>query len=488
MKKRAYRSVPVKNIDIQEVLKHLPPGPVWVGLDIAKLDFQAVLRNAVGQVQRPWKVRQPSEVKEFVERMVQVSQKHPVTIAMESTGTYGDVLRQSLGDAGLPVHRVSAKAAHDYAEVYDGVASQHDGKDAAVVAELSALGKSCAWPARAAGDEELHATVRWMDAQQQVLQGWLGRLEALLARHWPEATRILDLNSATLLCVLIEYGGPQALREDPESGPKLARWGGARLMPKKIEALQKSAGTTLGVRMTEAHCQLMRRYGRQAQQARIELRQAQALLRRRAHENPILERMAQAVGGPTACVLWVTVGDPRKFPCGAAYRKAMGLNLKERSSGQYQGQLKISKRGPSLARRWLYFAALRILQRPPVQEWFARKKKKDQDRGGKGAVAVMRRLAVALHAVATGEQPFDRQKLFSRGSGSRKKSPSGKSSLGALPPDPRDLPLSCQDRREVKKAAETSGLTPPDRSISAPGSALESVPTGALSSAQFEKA
>ena len=40
----------------------------------------------------------------------------------------------------------------------------------------------------------------------------------------------------------------------------------------------------------------------------------------------------------TACVLWTSMGDPRKYHAAAAYRKAMGLNLKERSSGTYQGQ------------------------------------------------------------------------------------------------------------------------------------------------------
>jgi hypothetical protein len=37
----------------------------------------------------------------------------------------------------------------------------------------------------------------------------------------------------------------------------------------------------------------------------------------------------------------------------------MGLNLAERSSGKWQGKLKISKRGSSKVRRWLYMAALR---------------------------------------------------------------------------------------------------------------------------------
>ena len=68
-----------------------------------------------------------------------------LVVAMESSGTYGDALRQALADAKIAVQRVSGKAAHDYAEVFDGVPSQHDGKDAAVVAELAALGKAKPW-------------------------------------------------------------------------------------------------------------------------------------------------------------------------------------------------------------------------------------------------------------------------------------------------------------------------------------------------------
>ena len=35
----------------------------------------------------------------------------------------------------------------------------------------------------------------------------------------------------------------------------------------------------------------------------------------------------------------------------------MGLNLTERSSGMYKGKLKISKRGSSAVRYWMYLAA-----------------------------------------------------------------------------------------------------------------------------------
>src|SRR3712207_9193197 len=89
------------------------------------------------------------------------------------------------------------------------------------------------------------------------------------------------------------------------------------------------------------------------------MRRGQGQLARLVRGRAALEAQARVVGCATACVLWASVGDPRAYPCGEAYRKAMGLNLTERSSGRQQGELHISKRGKPLARRWLYLAGLR---------------------------------------------------------------------------------------------------------------------------------
>src|SRR5215813_9873071 len=123
-------------------------------------------------------------------------------------------------------------------------------------------------------------------------------------------------------------------------------------------------------------------------------------LTRLARGRAVLEAQARAVGWVTACVLWASVGDPRDYPCGEAYRKAMGLNLTERSSGRQQGELHISKRGKPLARQWLYLAALRLVKRAGVRPWYQAKKERDQQEAKGAVVAVMRRLVLALYAVA----------------------------------------------------------------------------------------
>src|SRR5258708_832353 len=161
MKSKSYRAASVKDVKVSEVVLRLAGGPVWAGLDVGKGHTMVVIRDVQGTTLRPWKVRQPDEIGVIAERLKELSRHRPLVVAMEPTGTYGDALRQALDDAGLMVHRVSPKATSDYAEVYDGVPSQHDGKDAAVVAELAAIGKSRPWPIGPTVYGELLHEVQW---------------------------------------------------------------------------------------------------------------------------------------------------------------------------------------------------------------------------------------------------------------------------------------------------------------------------------------
>jgi transposase len=413
-KSKAYRSTDVKNVVLDEVLSKAAPGRVTVGTDIGKFSIFAVIRFSDGTFLRPWKVANPSEIEYFVWLLQRLSKDHDVTVAMESTGTYGDALRFELAEVGLAVARVSGKAARDYAEIFDGVASQHDGKDAAVVAELCALGKSRLWCYQAPKEEdaEMAYWVDKLDAQQRVQNLWTGHLEALLARHWPELTRLIDLTSVTLLNAVAHYGGPAALAADPEVRQQLRRWSRNALKEASIEEIVSSAGQTFGAGQNVYDVKRLQEAAASALSALREKQVAHARLEELAQSNEILRRQALVVGSVTACVLWVAIGDPRDYHCGPAYRKAMGLNLKERSSGQYQGQLKISKRGSAIARRWLYFAALRTVQKPAAHDWYEAKKAKDKGRGKGALVAVMRKLSLASYAVGARGETYDPERLF----------------------------------------------------------------------------
>ena len=144
---------------------------VTLGVDVGKFDVLVVCRWADGRFERPWRIKNPREIATLVALVRQVKADRELVVAMESSGTYGDALRQALGDNGIEVQRVNGKAAHDYAEVFDGVPSQHDGKDAAVIAELAALGKCQPWAYQpvSAWEQELSYWVEWMVTHRQIL-------------------------------------------------------------------------------------------------------------------------------------------------------------------------------------------------------------------------------------------------------------------------------------------------------------------------------
>jgi transposase len=192
----------------------------------------------------------------------------------------------------------------------------------------------------------------------------------------------------------------------------MAGWGGSFLRPEKIERVLASAGSTLGVRPTEVDILRVRHYCREALSAWRQVRQPRAGLARHSRSCPDVRRLAPEIGLATACVLHAVAGDPATYSCARAYLKALGLNLKERSSGRYKGRLKISKRGSGLARRWLYLAALRLIRRPSVWPWYVRKVQRDGGAKKPAVVAVMRKIGTGIQRSSAAGVAFDPQRLF----------------------------------------------------------------------------
>ena len=415
MRRQVYSSRRLSAKDFVRFVSQVGPAPVAIGVDVSKRELVLMVRRGPGDFLGPLCAANPLQVREVAELVGLLAARGPVQVAMEPSGTYGDALRQALSDAGRELRKVGAKRSHDYAEVFDGVPSQHDGKDAAVIAELCAIGKSSPWAYEPPdeGQSRMRLLVEWIDGQDRVRRMWLGRMEAILARHWPEATGVLPLRSATLLKALEHYRGPADLAADALAVQKLLGWGGSLLKREKAEALVESARSTLGVRQNRADRDRLGRVACQAIAAWQELRRSRAELKQLAEGNRVIASQAAAVGVATACVLWARLGDPNDYPAAAAYRKAMGLNLAERSSGQHKGPMHISKRGDPMVRRWLHMAALRMVNaHAPVRDYYRGKRAGHGGSHRYAITTVVRRLAVAMYKVAVRDQPFDPARLF----------------------------------------------------------------------------
>jgi transposase len=223
---------------------------------------------------------------------------------------------------------------------------------------------------------------------------------------------VVALTSATLMAVLARIGGPPDIAAAPDAIRKLMTGMSHRLMkPEKIERVIASAGATVGIPLLPGERAALITLAEEAHRAIRRFKGAKFALEKLAVDSPS-SALAPAVGIATGAVLVTDVGDPRRFSCGRAYVKASGLNLKEKSSGKYQGRLRITKFGPGRARKYLWLAAWRWIKKDPiVAARYHAKVARDGGTKARAIVALMRKLAKALFHVGRGED-LDSRKLF----------------------------------------------------------------------------
>lgn len=416
MAKRKYRSVSVNSVDRERLLERLDRRPVVVGVDVAKVKQFAVVMAPDGSVAQTIRWEQPHEQDDFVEFVLWLSKESPaLTVGMEPSGVYGDTMRHALIEQGVDVVRVSPKRTHDMAEVYDGVPSRHDAKAAAIVAKLHLDGASEAWPQRSDHERRLHAKLRTLAVYTKEYKRNRDRLESLLSRYWPEVTEELSLGSATMLELLKAFGGPQQVAERPNEARQLMRaTGGPFLDPEKVERVLERARRTVGVPMIDEEQELVRVVATECRRHEKLASRVESAIGNLVKEDSVTDSMREMVGRTTAAVLVASVGPPAKYKSAAAYQKSFGLNLRVvHDSGTKKSGLHLSKRGPGIARLFLYMAALRLIQKDEVvKAWYAAKVQRLGGRAKTPAVvAVMRKLALALWHVGQGSR-FDATRLF----------------------------------------------------------------------------
>jgi transposase len=409
MKKRTYRAKNVNKINWATITERLSGDLSVFAIDVAKQKQYALLTNADNSVSELLWWNHPEQTSEVLSILEGLSCS--LEVVMESTGTYGDALRYQFRQSGFAIYQMNAKRVSDAQEVYDGVPSMHDAKSATVITRLHREGLSKLWIELTDEERSMNALRREYDMHQTQYQRNQNRLEAFLSRHWPEVGNLLDLDSVTLENLLIEYGSPERIAADVEdAAQKMRRWGKSQLKDEKIKKVIKSACHSLGQPCTVSETNYLQALAEEMRHSRLQQKQAKKALERCIESDDELKELGDLIGRVTTAILLGCHLDPRKYDCARSFQKALGLNLKEKSSGRHVGQLKLTKRGSSMARNYLYFATLRLIKNNPVAKaWYLNKV--DSRAKNKTVIAVMRKLAKALWYVGRGEQ-FDANKLF----------------------------------------------------------------------------
>jgi len=413
MKKRIYRRMPVNDFQPDSISSADLGGKLVFAIDIAKVDMVAAIAAADRRVLRIISWKAPHQNRAVLDMLCHFrSQGISVEAVMEPSGTYGDVLRLQLERDGFPVFMVSGKRTFDGRELFDGVPSLHDAKAATIIAKLHADGLSTRLRDEGPDRRQLRAALAIMDLYQERYLQLVHRLESWLARHWPELPTLIELTSSSLMALLARIGGPADVAAAPDKATKVLLGISHRLLADDtVAAVIASAKASVGVPLVGLERDALMAIADDAYRAHRAFTTAKTQVDALAATTPAAA-LAPAIGHTTAAAVFAEVGDAKSYSCARAFVKAMGLNLKEKSSGKLQGQLKITKRGPSRVRQYLWLAVFRWIQTDAIANaWYQRKKKRDGGRSSRAAVALMRKLAKALFHVGRGAV-FDSRKLF----------------------------------------------------------------------------
>ena len=411
-KRKPYRAREVSSVSVEALLSRVS-GKLVVAVDVAKEKMVAAVMDEDQEVLVTVKWCHPAKSDGFYKFVEELRAVHEVDVAMEPTGTYGDALRFHLAKRGLRVYHVNPIMVHDAREFYDGVPSSHDAKACGIIGMLHLSGRSRLLELESESRRTMKAATATLYRYEKQGTRERQQLTAMLARFWPGLTEILTTGSKSLLALLSEFGSAAAVSAAPIRVRELLfETSKKKLGPSKIGQILDNAASRYGEDPYPAEVEAIKLLAADAMTTRANVIRARKALEALAVENEATRPLQAVIGKASSAALVAELGDLRDFSCPAALVRCLGLNLKEASSGQFKGRLRITKRGSPRARHYLFYASLRLIYRNPIiGAWYAKKRARSTDSGLIAVVAVMRKLARALWHVARGSE-FDAAKLY----------------------------------------------------------------------------
>ena len=411
--RRPYRALDVNKVSARCVLDRTESVRLVVAIDVAKEKMVSAVMDEAQDVLVTVKWCHPVQSESFYEFVAELGRERRVEVVMEPTGTYGDALRFHLVERGFAVYHVKPNLVHDARELYDGVPSSHDAKACGIIGMLHLSGRSVMFAKVSESRRRMKAATATLFRYEKQFTRERAQLDAVLVRFWPGITDLLSLSTKSLLTLLSEMGSSAAVTAAPSRAREiLVKTSKHKLSTNKIDRVLENAAARYGEMPLPEEVEALKLLAADALRTRANVSNARKQLETLAVKNEATHALIPVLGKASSGAFVAELGSLRDFASPASLVRCLGLNLREVSSGQFKGRLRITKRGSPRARHYLFYAALRCIYRDPiVRAWYAKKRGRSAGAGLIGVVAVMRKLARALWHVARGAK-FDAAKLY----------------------------------------------------------------------------
>ncbi|TVY08216.1 IS110 family transposase [Paenibacillus cremeus] len=346
-----------------------------IGIDIAKEKHAAQAINFRGIVltNRPIMFSNDhvgfEHLTSSIRKLQKVHNMNDVVVGMESTGHYWFNIADWLVKQGISVVLVNPMTTKRNKENRDNSPSKNDPKDALVIADAVSRGFYAPFSPKEEAFRRLRVIVtnreHWVIKSGRIKN----RIHRWLDIRFPEYRQAFeDIFSPRSLATLRRFPAPtDVLQLSPEQmvqiwGEYMARPGGVRGRNKAIE-LQAYARHSVGdsTALEEDKWELRHLIEEYERVCQI-IDEADKMIEQLLPEIPCSDLIRSiGVSVPATAAILAFCGDLRKLSHGNQLLRKAGLNLAERSSGRYKGQIKLTKRGNSLLRKHLYFSVFHLL-------------------------------------------------------------------------------------------------------------------------------
>ena len=335
-----------------------------------------------------------------------------VIVGYESTGPYAEPLVHYLGDKPVKMVQVNPMHTKKMKEVQDNSPLKTDDKDPRVIADIIRLGRvltiivpegDAAYLRRLNNARERHVGER---------TALLNQLQQLVFLIFPEFKTVLkDMKGKTAQYLLKKYTTPERIGAlcKRTLAKEMWKWSRGWFGILDAESLIGLARETVGIKEGLAGISIDIRHiltqleAEEQFMAEIEA-EMEAALERIPYSARLLS--IKGLGIVSVAGLIGEVGDFSKFSTQSEILKLAGLDLYEISSGNRKGQRKISKRGRSLLRKILYYAAIQTIRKNGIlYDYYTRLTDRGMGRM-KALIAVSRKLLGIIHALVRDDTDY----------------------------------------------------------------------------------
>jgi transposase len=397
-------------------VKFVKDSTLIVAVDIGMEMNRGYCTTPDGRDIKPFKFDNTREGMDKLWGMIMASknrfQCEEIIVGYESTGPYGEPMVHYLMKKPVMLVQVNPMHTKRIKELNGNSPLKTDDKDPRVIADIIRWGHSlsvvipegdAAYLRRLNNSRERHIRER---------TALLNQLQQLVFLLFPEFKKVMkDIRCKTPIYLLKKYLTPMAISvlDKDELGAEMRKKSRGKFKEQHAERLISFAKNTVGIKEGVLGLSM------DIQHILIQLEMLNTLIAEIESEMetalgriPYSSKLLSIKGLGVVSVAGIIgeIGDFKKFQTRSEIMKLAGLDLYEISSGKWKGRRKISKRGRSLLRKILYYAAIQTIRKNGIlYDYYTRLTERGMKRM-MALVAVSRKLLGIIYAIVRDDSEY----------------------------------------------------------------------------------